>query len=391
MRLQESLISKSCRGAFLLYILFFLFPIQLQAQAPGRETPNLTITVDAQIVDVDVFHLADAAFNLQGIMTSQRSPVFFTLSALSDQPTPVMFGIDIVAETDVASGEVHIFSGVTRPVQLQANQPQYYSNRDLAQGGRLELYEYDIISLTGGSPDARRIVDAIRATSRLPDGIYYFTITAFIPRTTNPPYRPRDEVAHVVRQLRITNPTRVELLSPMDGEQILTPFPLFQWRSDTRAVILNVFEVQPGMQSLEEAITGIPHLQHRISNSNQFFYPQSAPGVRALEPGKRYVWFLEGIYGTSANVEEKITSELYAFTVADPQREGTHNFLLMLLEQLLGAEYANIVQELRDRNLQFQDQIFLDGTLITTAELQAVISALRAQQNNASIINVTIE
>jgi hypothetical protein len=373
------------RGSILLCVIGLTVSIYATPELSAQQQPNVTVTFDAQVIDVDVFYLADAAFDLQNLMISPHGPVIFYIHVSSDQSTNIMFGIDIVADTEIAQETVEIFSGLTRPVRLEANRPRYFSSRDLAKGGSLELFQSELIDINGGPAVARRIVEAARATSRLPGGIYYFYLTAFLPGSETAPYLPIVEASPtIVRQVRIINPTRVESLSPADGDWIVTQFPLFQWRSDTRDVVLRVFEMRAGMHSPEEAITGIPHLEQRVSDVNQLIYPQTGAGVRALEPGKRYVWYVEGLYKTSAGREEGIISDLMLFSVLDPGKESALRLILLELEQLLGDEF-NI------GNIEMIDRIFLDGSEITPEQLQGLIAAIRAGVNNAAILRVAVQ
>jgi hypothetical protein len=393
MRLHTAIPAGALRGLLLLVALVLLHNPGADAQFGSRQLPTLTLTFDAQVIDADVFYIGDAAFNLQNIVTAQRSPVLLSFNVSADQSTYVLFHIEVTAETDLADEEVMIFSGTSRPAALSAHQSRHFTNRDLAIGGALELYEHRSIRITGGSASEQRVIDAIRATSRLPDGIYYFYLTAYVLQETaaqQEPYQPRDEAAQVVRQLRITNPTRVELLYPMDGDRLMTTFPNFQWRSDTRDVILRVFEIRPGMRSTDEAITGIPHLETRVSERNQFFYPQSGAGVRMLEPGHRYVWYLEGVYRTSANAEEGLISDLHEFIIVDPSRDGTSDILWSQLEMLLEEDYEDIIEQLRQGNIELFREFLLNGAPLTLPEFQMLIEALRMKRNNAAIINVTL-
>jgi hypothetical protein len=391
MRRVNSIRSIVVRGILVVCLLGIGSAGSTFAQTPGAQLPNLTITFDAQIIDTDVFYLSDAALNLQDLFITRQGPVLFTINIASDEATDVLFGFEIVADTEVGQGEIQIFSGITQPVRLEANQPRYFTSRDFGTGGSLELYQYETIDLNTSEPGAKQIVDVVRASGRLPDGIYSFYLTTYVPGSTVEPYLPLEEVRQVVRHLRIVNPTQVDLLSPMDGDRLVTQFPLFQWRSDTREVILRVFERRPTMRSREEAITGIPHLEQRLQHTNQFFYPQTGAGVRALEPGKQYVWYLEAVYRTSANVEETIVSELQEFSIIDPSRESAGNIILMQLEQLLEGEYDHIVRQIEEEGFEVGEEFFLDGVRITIAELQMLINAIRAGENNAAVVNATIE
>jgi hypothetical protein len=365
--------------------------IALPLLVPAQEDPNVIITFDVQLIDVDVFYLSDAAFNMQNVLASPAGPILFTMTLTSDRAVNVSVGIRLEAETRFTQGPIEIFSGITRPVSLEANTPRFFTNRDLGKGGVLELIDHELIDIVDPSPDTRQFVDVVRGTGKLPDGLYNFYLTAYIPASTAPPYGPFEELQSIERQLNIVNPTRVELLSPYDGERVVTQFPLFQWRSDTRRVILRVFEIPQGARSLDETITGIPHLERPISDSNQFFYPQTGAGIRSLEPGKSYVWYIEGLYRTSANIEEAITSELYEFTIVDPAQYSSSDYFLMQLERLLGSEYPDILTQLEQGHIEFTGEIFLDGASITRAEFGMIIDAIRTGINNARLINVSLD
>jgi len=391
MRLRESLFSLYTRGMLLFAVIMALCIFQPQHQIYGQPLPNVNVTFNAQVIDVDVFYLGDAAFNLQDLVLSPQSPIFFSMNITSDQSTNILFGIQLTAQTEVGPGEIELFSGITHPIAVEVNQPKFYTSRDLGRGGRLELYRSETIDLSNSSGPAQKFIDVIRATSRVPDGIYTLTLSVYHTQSTTEPYQPRQLLDQISMDMHISNPTRVELFSPMEGDRIFSQFPHFQWRSDTREVMLRVFEMRPGVRSPEEAITGIPHLEQRIDDRNQFTYPQSGPGVRALEPGKRYVWYVEGIYRTSANREETITSELQTFTVIDPGQESTFNILMMELIQLLEEKYPEVIDQIEQGNFEMVEQIYLDGNQITDEQLQMLIRSLRAGLNNEEIISVTIQ
>ena len=378
------------QGTLFLLILFVSIRFSAHGQAIIQQHPNLTITLDAQFISADVVYVGDVAFNLQDPLFSSRGPIFFFMTILSDQSTDVMFGVDIIAETEDTGEEVEIFTGITHPIRLEANQPRNFSSRDLARGGRLALYSSQSIDANNATGAAKRIVDVVRATSRLPDGMYYLYVTAYIPGSTVEPYLPYEEIDQVVRQMRIVNPTKVELLYPMDGDRVVTRFPLFQWRSDTQETLLRVYEMPERMRSPEEAITGIPHLEKRVSNTNQFIYPQSGPGVRILEPGKQYVWFVEALYTTSANREESIISALHVFSIVDTQAENLFDLIKQELERLLETNYQHIIERIEEGNFEFTDQIRLDGVPISSEDLLKVIRAIRAGEQNAVLRHVSI-
>lgn len=371
-----------------LFLLIFLIPFTAHSQVYNQQHPTLSVTFDAQIITADVVYLGDLAFNLQNLVLSPQGPIVFFMTITSDQTTEIMFGIDVIAETEVAQDEVVIFSGITQPILLEANQPRYFTNRDIAKGGKLELYDSKLIDLDVPSPHAKKLIDAVQATSRLPDGDYYIYFTAYTPGITG---EPDVEIKQIVRHLRVINPTRLELLSPMDNERIITPFPIFQWYSDTREVILRVYEMREGMHSPEEAITGIPHLEQRLSNTNQFIYPQTGANVRTLEQGKHYVWYIEALYRTSANRNEAIISELNKFVIIDPTKENVHNLIMFELKRLLEDKYQDILTQIEQGNFEITGDFTLDGSQIGDEELLNYLNAIRTGLNNAILRNAAIQ
>ncbi len=361
------------------------------ARMPAQTDPVVNLTFDVQLIDVDVFYLSDAAFNMQNLVTSPAGPILFSMTITADRQTALALGIRIVAETGLVQEPIDIFNGITKPVSFEPNIPRFFTNRDMGKGGPLELTDFGLINIVDPSPATRRVVDVIRGSGKLPEGTYSLEMTAYLPASTEPPYGPYFELTSVERHLNIVNPSQVELLSPFDGDRIVSQFPLFQWRSDTRETVLRVFEVPAGSRSREEAVSGIPHLETRIPNANQFFYPQSGPGIRSLEPGKNYVWYVEAVYRTSANIEEAIVSEIYEFTLVDPASFSSGDLLLMQLEQLLGDRFEEILVRIQQANLEFTGELFLDGIPISSAEFTMIIDAIRTRKFNAEVVNVTIE
>ena len=378
---------------FLLLIgLCQVFFHQTNAHPQDPFPPLLTLTLDAQVVDADVFYISDTSFKLQNIATPGRSPFLLTFHVTSNQNTDAIFGLEVIADIDVIGSYVEIYKGFTSPISLQANQRRIFSNRDLAKGGVLEIYEDETIDISASRSTARRLIDVIRATSRLPDGTYIFRITAYRPGQTSYPYHPLLELQTVERYLKIINPSRIDLLSPSDGEKLLTQYPLFQWRSDTHTVILRVFEIRSETQTRDEVLTGVPHLSRRITGGqNQFFYPQAQPGVRNLEPGKSYVWNIEGLYRTSANTEETIPSEIFTFTVLGPFQVSSVDAFLLHLKNITKGMFDEIIEEIARSNLQSIDDFYLDNLQISQQEYRAIMAALENRAKNAEIVNIEIE
>ena len=170
-----------------------------------------------------------------------------------------------------------------------------------------------------------------------------------------------------------------------------TAFPLFQWRYDGTDVQISVYQKQNASQSKEDAATGVPQLQIQtgtagfLSGSNSFQYP--TVGARPLEAGKTYVWKVIGLTNGTGGVGQQIPSELWEFTVLDPNNpqhdtsgSGAPDFLTLLGEQLLG--------QLSGGNLSPTGLVYIDGQLVSAADVAAILADLKA--NPDKIIEITI-
>ncbi len=212
----------------------------------------------------------------------------------------------------------------------------------------------------------------------LPAGLYQFVVEVGIVNDVTPPRVSRFSID-------VTNPSSVELLFPLDGDDGLNRFPLFQWRYDGERSRIAVYEKLPNQGSLEEAIAGTPHLLQEVRGLT-FQYPQA--GVRSLEHGKTYVWYIDGLVPESGGTDFKVRSPLRAFTVA-PQGVGSLSSLLDELEEALGPKYKSVFDEIRNAALAPEGAMRLNGNPITSSDLAHIIRRLR--DNPQSITNVVLE
>ena len=185
--------------------------------------------------------------------------------------------------------------------------------------------------------------------------------------------------------LTLTNPTRVDLLFPVDGDQNASLLPLFQWQFDGYRSRLSVYEQLPNQTTLEEAVSGIPHLTVETA-AHSCAYPSS--GVRSLEPGKTYVWFVEGLVATSGGSDLVIRSPLRSFTVASP---GTNSLSTILddLERTLDPKYKPVFDALRAEGMNPTGGLRVNGTPVTTADLLRLIQLFRT--NPDAVLSLEVE
>ncbi len=226
--------------------------------------------------------------------------------------------------------------------------------------------------------DARqRLEETALPGGRIPAGLYVFTITV----------TPTDGGAGttVTFTFEPTNPTSIELLFPPDGDDNVTDFPVFQWRYDGPRARISIYEQIPGQSTPEEVLSGVPHLTETLE-TNSFQYPSS--GVRALQPGKTYVWTVEGLADISGGSEAVLRSELRSF------RLSTRNALWIsgLLEEIeaaVGPSHAEVFSRIRREGFSATGSISLNGTPIPYSDLLPVLELFR--QKNDAVTQVELQ
>jgi hypothetical protein len=207
----------------------------------------------------------------------------------------------------------------------------------------------------------------------LPAGSYDFTVTV-TPLTGGTPPPPQQFT------IVLSNPSAIEAVLPLNGEELTTPFPLFQWRYEGSAR-LSVFEKLESQGSLEEAASGVALLT-TVSPTQSFQYP--AAGVRPLQPGKTYVWYVEGLALTSGGTNLVHKSPLRWFSVASEGGTGAIGLgtggssLLDELERALGPKYRPLFDQIRAQGLLPESVFRLNGKVITGAELRGVLERFRS-------------
>jgi hypothetical protein len=182
----------------------------------------------------------------------------------------------------------------------------------------------------------------------------------------------------------ISNPTTVELISPVDGDQFASQFPLFQWLYDGPSSRVSVYEKLPGQASLEEAASGIPHYA-TASTSNSLQYPSS--GARILEPGKTYVWFVEGLSGVAGGTTAALKSSLRSFTVTSNGAQSMSSILDELARAL--PQYQSLFDEIKGQGFTTAATLRLNGSTIPLSDLQKLLNKLRL--NPDAVTSVELE
>ena len=250
------------------------------------------------------------------------------------------------------------------------------TNLDLRSPDLKDLYIFDENKL-----EALGIKGIALSGALLPAGIY--TLHVVVTKILNG--QPTGEMSSADIVYIFRNPSRVELLFPMDGDRAVSPFPLFQWLYDGPSSQLAIYEKLPGQQSPEEAVSGVPVLETNVDGT-VFQYPSG--GVRALQPGKTYVWRVSGRALSAGGGSEDIQSSLRSFTVSRNGGVSSLSSLLDELEQALGPRYEPVFDRIREQGLASTGSIQLNGITITTEQLRQLIEEIRANPEAVRSVQV---
>ncbi len=334
------------------------------AQGPVIDISTVTAPVDVlTIQDVDFVNSLTPKWLFTIDLKIRNSPV--------GEPTSVGASMKLTLGVMLASGEnfTDFSSYETVPFTIEGSRS--FSNIDLISPSIRKSYQTN-------EEAKRRLEQVALPTGFLPAGVYTFRI-----EVTTQQFK---QTFAATFRFVLSNPSRLDLVFPFANDRSVGEFPLFQWRFDGPRSRLAVYEMQPTMSSPEEATNGIPHLLTEVDGTS-FLYP--AAGVRPLERGKTYVWYVEGLYGVSGGTSGTVKSPLRKFTVsADGQNAAMQN-LLDELESALGPTYKPVFDRLRAEGLSPTGQLVVDGKAITTTDLVKLINQFRA--NPADIMSAVIE
>jgi len=322
------------------------------------------VTLDPpQIAPVDLLTVNDLDF-----LNATTPKWIFTITMRSEQPVQVV--MDIAINIMLADGNRFPNAVAITTDPFDVVNARTVTNIDLTNGNP-SVAEHVVRA------DARtRLEETALPGGRIPVGLYQFFVTV-TPEGGTP--------VSVTFDLEPTNPGSIQLLFPPDGDENASEFQLFQWRYDGTRSRISVYEQLPGQMAPEEVISGVPHLTE-VVETNSFQYPSS--GVRALQPGRTYVWTIEGLAGVSGGGDALLRSELWTFRVSTRNAPWVSG-ILAEIEQAVGPDFAEVFNRIRREGLTADGTMSLNGTPIAYNELVRLLEHLREKQG--SVKSVTIE
>ncbi len=305
----------------------------------------------------------------------------FTIGLRTSDGSTVKAQMTITLAIQLSTGESYPEALVirTKEPHFTISGSRTISNLDLGKSIPVASARFD--------QTARKRIEGVALPSGvIPAGVYRFTVEVSPVGSA--------EVTRGFFEIVLSNPSSIELMFPFDRDESVSEFPLFQWVFDGSYPAgfqkgnrskLYVFEKLPGHSSLEESASGTPHLVQTVE-TNYYQYPRA--GVRPLEAGKTYVWFVEGLLGSSGGTDLSVRSQIRSFTVS-PRGIGSLSSLLDELERALGPEYRALFDQIRASGLSPTGNMRLNGTSISRADLSRLLNTLRA--NPESVTSAELE
>lgn len=350
---------------------FVLFLATVVATVPTLQAQGPVIDITTATAPVDVLTIQDVDF-----VNSLTPKWLFTIdlkirNAPAGTPSSVNATMKLTLGAVLATGES--FADVSR-----------YETFPFAIPGTRSFTNIDLISTSirksyVTSEEAKRRLEQVGLpTGYLPAGVYTFRVEVTTERY--------NQTFTATFRFVLSNPSRVELVFPFANDQSVGEFPLFQWQFDGPRSRIAVFEMESSMSSPEEATNRVPHLRTEVEGTS-FLYP--AAGVRPLEVGKSYVWYVEGLFGLTGGTAGTVQSQIRRFTVAAGGTNAAMQSLLEELEKALGPGYKPLFDRIRAGGLSPTGQLWVDGKMITTTDLVKLINHFRA--NPAGVLSADIE
>ncbi|MCL5021468.1 MAG: hypothetical protein M1339_07420 [Bacteroidetes bacterium] len=333
--------------------------------------------VNVQLILPQYNQLYAAELDIQNV----NSPgILFTVLLT---PTPAVtssINVRLQVSVDVTlSGQspMNIATATTTPIALTAGQTRTVTNVDISGSNPaipLENWSFNAANFNA-------IKNIALATGKMPAGVYTVNVSILVPNSS-----PVSQTGQIV----VTNPSRTDLVLPMNQTTISSPFPRFQWAASTDSVVLRVFQQQYPQQNPEEVVSANGSSYEMLDQGvvgSYFQYPPSGPGVRPLQNGMTYFWYIE--IPVSSTEGQGLRSDIWSFTVgttSDTSSIASHGpndaATQALINLLTGTQYQGTLSQVKI----LTGNATYDGKSLGTGALIDTLRNIRKSQ----ITNVTI-
>lgn len=352
--------------AFILFTTLTFGQVKLQVTAPA--------TLDqVNITDLDVSEAKDLPLLFTVMITNSGEPIrvklhFQVFVGIGDEPEDILVDAWSLPFTVERGG-------------------LSFTNQDLASGrtniksdaGKTQIYEDKI----------KRVKNLAQSTGRLPAGKYRFLIQIL----NEAKFSILDSWEKVYE---VTNPSRIDLVSPAYQSEVRTQFPIFKWIAPYfKEFEISVYEKLPNQTTPEEVVSGDKNLRWRYKTTEtQVQYPQ---GALPLEDGKTYFWYVKSYIQGSRGMEE-IRSEIWNFDVkigapgtaritpnlTPEQRQNLEN-LIRILRQSGNSKFADLLNSIVSDLV-----ILIDGKPATPSEFEEILKLLK-ERDKYEIVEIRVE
>jgi hypothetical protein len=345
---------------------FLALPVVIVLLATPGQAQSIVLDPPPFTTPANTLSLGDVDF-----LNSTTPRWLFTINLRNTTSNTVSIRLRISLDVNLANGQNFAMAIVLRTTPFDVSPSgRTVTNLDMGRTRAIPEEEYTV-----NATARRAFEDLALPGGTMPAGIYRF-IVEVLPVDGSQGNSGGFEI-------RLTNPSSVRLLAPVDGDLFTSQFPLFQWQYDGRRSEISIFEKLEGQSSLEEAANGIPHLRTTVE-TNSFQYPNS--GVRNLQPGKTYVWYVEGLATTSGGTSIGTRSPLRYFRVAEQGATQSVSSLLDELERALGPNYKGVFDQIRADGLSPSGTMRLNGATLSTSDLQQLLNQIRRNPDLVSSV-----
>lgn len=356
------------------YVFALIFGMLILSYSAKAQTSGDLVSISLSVPQVNQIYVAD--LDMQHI---KSAGVLFSAALTCLATTPVQTRLKMTVNVSLANGDTYdgIAYAVTEPFTLQPGQVRVITNVDLSGDNPT----VPVAESHYNADQVEKLKSVALATGKAPAGVYTFVLVCL---NNNNAQISREEIGRIV----VTNPSRIELALPIDEGNVSTLFPHFQWLSNVDTVVLAVYEKLPSQQSPEDVVSGVPFLRLTVPNSTSpasgsFNYPPSGAGIRPLQDGRTYYWYVE-VPGPSGR-SSSIRSDIWSFTVSSMDSTaftGTaggniNSTATAALKRFLsGTSYRNLVSRIS----MLTGQASYDGSPISTQELIEILNSIKASQ-----------